>query len=495
MRNIFLTINLRIFTYLFLYNNFTLSHIHNSLYFICWTLQAHNSNRFQKRSDDSSLFEKNDMFASSNTHRNVASTNVFKNLQKNEIMQNDLNQSKNFRRIETNSSFDELKKNFDASKMFMSNLNDRFEQTKRRLQNRVKLQKLKKLKTNIRVLKQEVNEIVEKSMKKIESKEFESFSNNFMQSTSISKKVVTSIVSSQSKNMTASRKRTIKLNKISLYHDKSIKKHRDHVKNLMTIFRLIFDDFSTKNSKIVYVMQFLTKELKKNVISIRRTNLDHEYIFKKYCEHLLDLIENSINRHLHHVSFFSNAKQEKKQSMQAFDAFLNNLESQLTSYIEKQCIIHLFIKLKSKLRAALTNYQNLLIIKKVLLILTNRLKNNMKKTINAQTTFDNRSSNFKTSQNKSRKRNEKRNNKNSFNDKSKTSNRRNNVDEKNRKRSNHSYLICHKCNKIKHIVTNCLDLKKKFKINAIFNKFKKSKISKRKKSSTTINQSLKTKNQ
>ncbi len=115
------------------------------------------------------------MFASSNTHRNVASTNVFKNLQKNEIMQNDLNQSKNFRRIETNSSFDELKKNFDASKMFMSNLNDRFEQTKRRLQNRVKLQKLKKLKTNIRVLKQEVNEIVEKSMKKIESKEFESF--------------------------------------------------------------------------------------------------------------------------------------------------------------------------------------------------------------------------------------------------------------------------------------------------------------------------------
>jgi hypothetical protein len=61
--------------------------------------------------------------------------------------------------------------------------------------------------------------------------------------------------------------------------------------------------------------------------------------------------------------------------MQAFNAFLNNLESQLTSYIEKQRIIHLFIKLKLKLRAALTNYQNLLIIKKELLILTNRLKN------------------------------------------------------------------------------------------------------------------------
>jgi hypothetical protein len=105
--------------------------------------------------------------------------------------------------------------------------------------------------------------------------------------------------------------------------------------------------------------------------------------------------------------------------MQVFDAFLSNFESQLTSYIEKQRITHLFIKLRSKLRVALKNYQNLLIIKKELLILTNRLKNNMKKTIDAQTMFDSRSKNFKTSQNKNRKKNEKRDNKNSFNDKSK----------------------------------------------------------------------------
>ncbi len=98
---------------------------------------------------------------------------------------------------------------------------------------------------------------------------------------------------------------------------------------------------------------------------------------------MLDLIENSINRHFHHAQFFSNAKQKKKQSMQIFDVFLNNLENQLTSYIEKQRIIYLFIKFRSKLRAALTNYQNLLIIKKELLILTKRLKNNMKKIVDA----------------------------------------------------------------------------------------------------------------
>ncbi len=202
------------------------------------------------------------MFVSSNAHRSVASTFVFKNLQKNEIMQNDLNQSENFKRIETNSSLDELKKNSDASKMLMLNLNKRLEQAKRLLRDREKLQKLKEIKTKIRALKRKV-EIIEESTKKIESKEIEFFSNNLMQSIFISKKVVTSTVSNQKEDVTASRKRMIRFDKIFLYHDKSIKKHRDYVRNLTTIFRLIFDDFSTKNSKIVYVMQSLTEESKK----------------------------------------------------------------------------------------------------------------------------------------------------------------------------------------------------------------------------------------
>jgi hypothetical protein len=147
--------------------------------------------------------------------------------------------------------------------MLMLNLNERFEQAKRLLRDREKLQKLKEMKTKIRALKEKASKIIEESTKKIESKKIEFFSNNLMQSTFISEKVVTSTVSSQKENVTASHKRTIKFDKISLYHDKSIKKHRGYVRNLTTIFRLIFDDFSTKNSKIVYVMQSLTKESKK----------------------------------------------------------------------------------------------------------------------------------------------------------------------------------------------------------------------------------------
>jgi transcriptional regulator of heat shock response len=141
------------------------------------------------------------MFASLNNHRSVSLTSVFKNLQEDEIMQNDLNQSDNSKRIETirietNSFFDELKKNSDASKMLMSNLNERFEKAKRQFQDRLKLQKLRELKTKIRTLKREDNETVEETTKKIESKKIEFFSNDLMQSTSISKKIVQSTISS-----------------------------------------------------------------------------------------------------------------------------------------------------------------------------------------------------------------------------------------------------------------------------------------------------------
>jgi hypothetical protein len=144
----------------------------------------------------------------------------------------------------------------------MLNLNERFEKTKRQFQNRLKFQKLKEFKTKIRTLKRRNSEIVEETTKKIKSKKIKFFSNDLMQSISISKKVVQSTISSQKENVTASRKRIIRFDKIFLYHDKSIKKHRDYVKNMTTIFRLISDDFSTKDFKIVYVMQSLTKEFK-----------------------------------------------------------------------------------------------------------------------------------------------------------------------------------------------------------------------------------------
>ncbi len=48
-KNIFSTINFRIFIYLFLYNNFTLLYIYNLLNFIYQILRVYNFKRFQKK--------------------------------------------------------------------------------------------------------------------------------------------------------------------------------------------------------------------------------------------------------------------------------------------------------------------------------------------------------------------------------------------------------------------------------------------------------------
>jgi hypothetical protein len=116
----------------------------------------------------------------------------------------------------------------------------------------------------------------------------------------------------------------------------------------------------------------------------------------------------------------------------------------------------------------------------------------MKKIVDAQATFDSRLNDLKSDNSKKKKRNDIKNDKKSQNDESK--NKRDlNVDSKKRKRSDHFNLICHICQKMNHIFFNCLDLKKA-KMNAVSNKLNESKRSKKKKSSVTTDQSLKTKN-
>ncbi len=116
----------------------------------------------------------------------------------------------------------------------------------------------------IRLLKQKTKKIMPKSIV------FSSFSNLLIQSTFASEESLITLTTNRTNDVLASCRRTLKLDKILLYHDKSIKKHRDYVRNLTTTFRLIFDYFSTKNFKIVYVMQFLTKKSKKSDIASRR---------------------------------------------------------------------------------------------------------------------------------------------------------------------------------------------------------------------------------
>ena len=124
---------------------------------------------------------------------------------------------------------------------------------------------------------------------------------------------------------------------------------------------------------------------------------------------MLNFVEDSINRHFLTAQTFADAMQRDKRSRTSFDAHLNSLKAHLFFYIEVQRIIHLFIKFRSKLRRILTNYQDLFIIKKDLLTLITRLKNNMKRT-STKTTAITRSVSEKSFWNKNKKNHDKKKN-------------------------------------------------------------------------------------
>ena len=173
-------------------------------------------------------------------------------------------------------------------------------------------------------------------------------------------------------------KRIFKSKKLSQYNGKSIREHIDYIWNCITVFQLIFKKFQMKNFKIIFAMQILVDESKKSWYHFKKNHFDHWYTFKNYSDFLLNLVKNPMNHQLHSVQLFNDAKQLKEQSIHAFDAYLNSLKIQFSSYMKKQKRIHFFTKLKPSIKIVLTNYQNLFSIKKNLLSLTAHLKNNIK---------------------------------------------------------------------------------------------------------------------
>ena len=107
-----------------------------------------------------------------------------------------------------------------------------------------------------------------------------------------------------------------------------------------------------------------------------------------------------MNRQLHFAQKFQNVKQSEKQTAQAFDNHLSYLKAQLHSFTEEQRRMNFFIRLKFALRAALTNFQNILDRRENLITLATKLKINIKRHDSVTTTFSDRSKNFKNARRK-----------------------------------------------------------------------------------------------
>ena len=128
-------------------------------------------------------------------------------------------------------------------------------------------------------------------------------------------------------------------------------------------------------------------------------------------KYLLNLMKNLVNHFLHFAQMFADAKQEKTQLIHNFDVYLKSLKTHMSLYSKSQRVIHFFIKLRLTLRIVIINYQDMFIIKQRIVILTVRLKTNMKKKDVVETN-DKRSKNIKNSRKKSHHKFDKRNDSN-----------------------------------------------------------------------------------
>ena len=92
---------------------------------------------------------------------------------------------------------------------------------------------------------------------------------------------------------------------LSLYYEKTIQKHLNFCCSTETVFLLTLKNYSSNESKILYIMQFLISESHNiwyhHYVTISLKNKSWEY----FTEYLLDIVENSVNHQLHSAQIYT----------------------------------------------------------------------------------------------------------------------------------------------------------------------------------------------
>ena len=151
----------------------------------------------------------------------------------------------------------------------------------------------------------------------------------------------------------------IYLKELSLYYEKTIKKHLDWTEDAHTAFQFSSDNFSEKIDKVLYSMQYFTDTLKK-IWQHHKKNVNSFILIWEYFEvFLLKIIKNSVNCMLTAAQQFKETKQKLNQSVYSFNVYLSTLKAQLSLYSEEYKVQHLFTQLHQEIHMTLMNYQEL----------------------------------------------------------------------------------------------------------------------------------------
>lgn len=164
------------------------------------------------------------------------------------------------------------------------------------------------------------------------------------------------------------------------YLGKSIKEHRNFMRACETAFKLAPVTFPTEADKVSWATQHIADELRESWYAHWERQTDEPpYIWESFKGHLLDLVADPIERLLDAATKYSEARQWQGQSIQAFAAYLDTLEDQLTPYSDKHRVQHLYSKLRPKLKAAITIHRMVPETRDELITLGAALEQNMVK--------------------------------------------------------------------------------------------------------------------
>ncbi len=151
-------------------------------------------------------------------------------------------------------------------------------------------------------------------------------------------------------------KRNICLKHLNIYTEKTVQKHLNFIHSAETVFCLMLKNFLKNEAKILYVMQFLMRKSWDAWYQHQKTVSFENISWEYFINYLLNFVEDLMNHQLHNVQTYTKAVQKSDQSVHTFTVYLSTLKVQLTSYNEKQLIMHFFTKLQLEIRKILLNY-------------------------------------------------------------------------------------------------------------------------------------------
>lgn len=176
-------------------------------------------------------------------------------------------------------------------------------------------------------------------------------------------------------------RRSLRPEKLPIYKGKSVREHNDWCESAETAFELTPENFPTDKDKILYAMQFLGDDPRATWREHKRAISLDDISWEYFTNHLLNLVEDPVNRQLNAVQAFYDAQQRSSQSAASFHTYLSHLEAQLPEpFTEVHRKLAFFAKLRPDLRSALTNYQNLPETRDGMVALAARLESNVQRT-------------------------------------------------------------------------------------------------------------------